>query len=78
MTTVINNPNNPNGNSESSGASGVVIGAVIVVLILIGVIIFALPYIRERVDSMSQPANPTINIELPTPPITVTPTTPAE
>lgn len=77
METIINNPGEnkgSNSNEASSGASGVVVGAVIVVLVLIAVIVLSLPYIRERIDGMSHPGNPTINnpiinLQLPTPPI---------
>lgn len=72
MSTVINNPNRNNGNGTSGGA-GVIIGAVIVILVLVVAIIYALPYIRNRVDSMSEPANPTINVELPSLPSANTP-----
>lgn len=66
MTTVINSPEERSGNATSAGA-GVVIGAVIVVLVLVGVIIFSLPYIRKQIDGMSKPVNPTINVEIPLP-----------
>jgi predicted metalloprotease len=64
MTTVINNPGE-NSNADASGGSGVVVGAVLVVLVLIVVIVLSLPYIRQKVDNMSKPANPTINVTLP-------------
>jgi hypothetical protein len=71
MTTVINNPGGSEvrGNANESGGSGVVIGAVIVVLVLVGGIILALPYIKGRVDGMTKPTNPTINVTLPAPTI---------
>lgn len=67
MTTVINNPGEnrePKSNGTSAG-SGVVIGAVIVILILVVVIVLALPYMREQVEGMRSPGNPTINVQLP-------------
>lgn len=69
MTTIINNPNpgENKDNSAASGGSGVIIGAVIVVLVLVVGIVLALPYIKERMDSMTKPGNATINIELPPP-----------
>ena len=69
MSTVINNPGENNG-----GGAGVVIGAVIVILVLVVVVIYALPYVRGRIDTTSKPANPTINVQvpnLPTPNINV-------
>lgn len=73
MSTVINNPGENNGNGTSGGA-GVVIGAVIVILVLVVVVIYALPYVRGRIDTTSKPVNPTINVQvpnLPTPNINV-------
>ena len=72
MTTVINNPGGNEvvrDNANASGGSGVVIGAVIVVLVLVVGVILALPYIRSRVDGMTKPTNPTINVTLPEPKI---------
>jgi hypothetical protein len=63
MTTVVNNPGN---GSNTDGGAGVVIGAVLVLLVLIGAIILALPYLREQVEGM-KPENPTINVTLPEP-----------
>ncbi len=71
MTTVINNPGGNRvdpenrGHENESGGSGVVIGAVIVVLVLIAVIVLALPYVRDRVDGMSEPVDPVVNIQIP-------------
>ncbi|MFZ2484809.1 MAG: hypothetical protein WAX80_01855 [Minisyncoccia bacterium] len=65
MTTVINNPGENKESAAASGGAGVIIGAVVVILILVGVIVLALPYIRERVDGMSKPQNATINVQLP-------------
>ena len=68
MTTVINNPGENRvgpDNANASGGSGVVTGAVIVVLALIGAVVLALPDIRERTDAMSQPAEPVVNIQVP-------------
>ena len=67
MTTVINNPGENNGNNANGGA-GVVIGAVLVLLVLAIVLIYSLPYIRQQIDAMSHPGNPTINVQLPNPP----------
>lgn len=64
MSTVINNPSENNG-SGTSGGAGVVIGAVIVILVLVVAIIYALPYVRSRLDATSKPVNPTINVQLP-------------
>lgn len=72
MSTVINNPGENNG-SGTSGGIGVVIGAIIVLLLLGVAIIYALPYIRSRIDETSKPANPTINVQLPSIPIPNTP-----
>lgn len=71
MTTIINNPGENRvepenrGHANESGGSGVVIGAVIVVLVLIAVIVLALPYVRDRVDNMSESADPVVNIQIP-------------
>lgn len=69
MTTVINNPGGveTRDNANASGGSGVVVGAVIVVLVLVVGIVLALPYIKGRVDGMTKPTNPTINVTLPAP-----------
>ena len=67
MTTVINNPGDNNGDASSAGA-GVVVGAVLVVLVLVVVVVLALPYIRQNLDAMSHPQNPTINVTLPSMP----------
>ena len=78
MTTVINNPGENKESAAVSGGAGVIIGAVVVILILIGVIVFSLPYIRQKIDSVGNIENPTINVQLPpiTMPDTVTiPTT---
>ncbi len=73
MTTIINNPRESgrdnNGNAESGGA-GVLMGAVVVVLVLAVAIILALPYLRERINNVTQSKtpvinNPTINVQLP-------------
>jgi len=66
MDTVTNNQGKNNSDGMSGGA-GVLIGAVIVILALVIAIILALPYIRGRVDAMSRPVNPTINVQLPSP-----------
>ncbi len=63
MTTVINNPGD-NGNN-SSGAAGVLIGAVVVVLVLVIALIYSLPYLRSKINAMTHPSNPTINVQLP-------------
>lgn len=78
MTTVINNPreNRSDGNSAVSGGSGVVIGAVIVLIVLVGGIILALPYLRKQIEAMRSPGNPTINVQLPAPSIPDTTPTP--
>lgn len=70
MTTVINNPGENNGGSAASGGSGVVIGAVLVILVLIGALVLALPYIRERTEGIGKIENPTINVQAPTLPAT--------
>ena len=69
MTTIINSPREQgenNGNNASGGA-GVLIGAVVVVLVLVVGIILALPYLRQRFNSVTSPVvnNPTINVQLP-------------
>ncbi|MFA7252847.1 MAG: hypothetical protein WC027_03235 [Candidatus Paceibacterota bacterium] len=66
MTTVINNPGENRGDGASSGA-GVVIGAIIVLLVLIIATVLALPYIRQRLATNSEPAvnNSVINVQLP-------------
>ena len=75
MTTIINNPNEKdvsNGNN-ASGAAGILIGVVLVIMILGVVIFLSMPYIRDRINSLSSPTvnNPTINVQLPTPNITL-------
>lgn len=74
MTTVINNPGTGNDNA-SSGGSGVVIGAVIVILVLAIAAFFGLPYIRSRINNATQPTNPTINVTLPGPTAPAVPAT---
>lgn len=69
MTTIINSPRENKDSAAASGGAGVIIGAVLVVLILIGIIMLSLPYIREKIDGFSNIENPTINVELP--PITI-------
>ncbi|MEK7120623.1 MAG: hypothetical protein AAB840_00855 [Patescibacteria group bacterium] len=78
MTTVINNPGEikSNENNAMSGGSGVVIGAVIVLILLVGGIILALPYLRKQIDGMRSPGNPTINVQLPAPTVPDTKPTP--
>ena len=65
MSTIINNPGGNKDNADASGGSGVIIGAVLVVIVLIVVVMLALPYVREKVDDISNVENPTINVELP-------------
>lgn len=72
MSTVINNPSDGGGNN-ASGASGVLIGAVVVVIMLIIGVVLALPYIRGRLDRVSEPVRPTINVQLPDLPVIPTP-----
>lgn len=68
MSTTIINPKESSGNGSSGGA-GVVIGAVLVIIVLGVAIVLALPYIRKQVDAMRSPGSPTINVQLPNPPI---------
>jgi len=65
MTTVINNPGENKESSAVSSGSGVVIGAVLVVVVLIGSIVLAMPYIRNKVDDIGTIENPTINVQVP-------------
>ncbi len=76
MTTVINNPGENKEGAAMSAGAGVMIGAVIVILILVGGIVLALPYIREKTDGMGKIENPTINVQLPQPTAPTTTTTP--
>jgi hypothetical protein len=73
MATVINNPDGNRDNSAMSGGSGVFVGAALVILVLVVVIILSLPYIRQQIDGMTKPTNPTINVTLPNPPTPQTP-----
>ena len=75
MTTIINNPNEKdvsNGNS-ASGATGILVGAVLVIIILAVIIFLSMPYIRDRINALSSPTvnNPTVNVQLPA--INITP-----
>ncbi len=66
MNENTNNSDNNRGGGMGAG-SGVVIGAVIVIIILVVTIVLSLPYIRQQIDSMTNPGNPTINVTLPLP-----------
>lgn len=66
MTTVINSPQESNDGASSAGA-GVIIGAALVVLVLVVVLIYSMPYIRQQIGAMTNPGNPTINVQLPNP-----------
>jgi len=78
MATIINNPGE-NRVDGSSSSYGVIIGAIIVVLVLLGVLFFTLPYFREKIDDVTESAdreiNPTINVQLPNTPDSTVPET---
>ena len=73
MTTIINNPNKSDGDNagnNSSGGAGILIGAIVVILVLVTAIVLALPYLRERINNVTQSKtpvinNPTVNVQLP-------------
>ncbi len=66
MATIINNPGEHSEN-ESDGVAGGIIGGILVILLLLVGLLFAMPYIRQKMYNQNQPSNPTINVEIKTP-----------
>ena len=59
MATIINNPSG----GEGSGGAGIVIGVIVAILLVAAFIVYGLPYLNRG----NAPANPSINISIPTP-----------
>ncbi len=69
METIINNPSEKG--ESNAGSDGIIIGAAVVVLTLVVLFIYSMPYLRERFNIMTRPSvpviSPTINVLVPYP-----------